>query len=94
MSARYAAIGVPEPEGDEFARFVTVGMSDELIAQLGPLPRTHGLLDAMLSDPALPHRRHHAGPRFRGWWPPGHPQMRSFLGVPIVSPATSSAPST
>ncbi|MDT8340658.1 MAG: tetrahydrofolate dehydrogenase/cyclohydrolase catalytic domain-containing protein, partial [Longimicrobiales bacterium] len=45
-----AAIGIPEPEGEEFARFVTVGMSDELIARLGPLPRTHGLLDAMLTD--------------------------------------------
>ena len=52
VGARYAAIGVPEPEGDEFAQFVTVGMSDELIAQLGPLPRTHGLLDAMLADPS------------------------------------------
>ncbi|MGH9228566.1 MAG: diguanylate cyclase, partial [Acidimicrobiales bacterium] len=51
VGARYAAIGLPEPEGDEFARFVTVGMSDELIEQLGPLPRTHGLLDAMLTDP-------------------------------------------
>jgi signal transduction histidine kinase len=28
----------------------------------------------------------HRHPRFRGWWPGGHPDMRSFLGVPIVSP--------
>jgi signal transduction histidine kinase len=84
--ARYAAIGLPEPEGDEFARFVTVGMSDELIEQLGPLPRTHGMLDAMLTDPS-PFRTADItqDPRFRGWWPPAHPQMRSFLGVPIVS---------
>jgi signal transduction histidine kinase len=27
----------------------------------------------------------HRDPRFRGWWPRGHPDMRSFLGVPIVS---------
>ena len=52
VGARYAAVGIPEPEGDEFARFVTVGMSDELIARLGPLPRTHGMLDAMLTDPS------------------------------------------
>jgi signal transduction histidine kinase len=84
--ARYAAIGVPEPEGDEFARFVTVGMSDELVARLGPLPRTHGLLDAMLVDPS-PYRTPDItqDPRFRGWWPAAHPEMRSFLGVPIVS---------
>jgi signal transduction histidine kinase len=86
VDARYAAIGIPEPEGDEFARFVTVGMSDELIARLGPLPRTHGLLDAMLSDPS-PYRTADItqDPRFRGWWPAAHPTMRSFLGVPIVS---------
>jgi signal transduction histidine kinase len=86
VGARYAAIGVPEPAGDEFARFVTVGMSDELVAALGPLPRTHGLLDAMLVDPA-PYRTADitTDPRFRGWWPAAHPEMRSFLGVPIVS---------
>lgn len=83
--ARYAAIGVPEPEGDRFAKFVTVGMSDELIERIGPLPRTHGLLAAMLGDP-LPYRTADitADPRF-GWWPSAHPRMRSFLGVPIVS---------
>ena len=86
VDATYAAIGIPEPEGDEFARFVTVGMSDELIARLGPLPRTHGLLDAMLTDPS-PYRTVDItqDPRFRGWWPAAHPTMRSFLGVPIVS---------
>jgi signal transduction histidine kinase len=86
VDARYAAIGIPEPEGDEFARFVTVGMSEELIARLGPLPRTHGLLDAMLVDPS-PYRTEDItqDPRFRGWWPSAHPLMRSFLGVPIVS---------
>jgi signal transduction histidine kinase len=86
VGARFAAIGVPEPEGDEFARFVTVGMSDELVEQLGPLPRTHGLLDAMLTDPS-PFRTADItrDPRFRGWWPAAHPRMRSFLGVPIVS---------
>jgi signal transduction histidine kinase len=86
VGARYAAVGIPEPEGDEFARFVTVGMSDELVARLGPLPRTHGLLDAMLADPS-PYRTDDItqDPRFRGWWPSDHPDMRSFLGVPIVS---------
>ena len=86
VGARYAAIGIPEADGDEFAQFITVGMSDELIAELGPLPRTHGLLDAMLVDPS-PHRTRDItqDPRFRGWWPDAHPEMRSFLGVPIVS---------
>ena len=38
--ATYAAVGVPESEGDTFARFITVGMTDELVERLGPLP-TH-----------------------------------------------------
>jgi signal transduction histidine kinase len=83
--ARYAAIGVPDGEGG-FDRFITAGMSDELIAAMGPLPRTHGLLGAMLESPA-PERTEdiRRDPRFRGWWPSAHPQMRSFLGVPIVA---------
>ena len=53
---------------------------------MGPLPRTHGMLGAMLESPE-PHRTDdiRADPRFRGWWPRAHPQMRSFLGVPIVA---------
>ena len=45
-------------------------MSDELIASMGPLPRTHGMLGAML-DRAAPYRTDdiHDDPRFRGWWP-------------------------
>jgi signal transduction histidine kinase len=83
--ARYAAIGVPDGDGG-FARFITSGMSDELIASLGELPRQHGLLGAMLESDQ-PHRTTdiQSDPRFRGWWPATHPSMRSFLGVPIVS---------
>jgi signal transduction histidine kinase len=85
VDARYAAIGVPDGEG-AFAQFITSGMSDELIAAMGPLPRTHGLLGAMLTSP-VPYRTGdiRRDPRFRGWWPAAHPQMRSFLGVPIVA---------
>jgi signal transduction histidine kinase len=83
--ARYAALGIPDGAGG-FGRFLVAGMSDALIARLGPLPRTHGMLGAILEAPA-PYRTTdiHDDPRFRGWWPDGHPNMRSFLGVPIVS---------
>lgn len=83
--ARYAALGIPDGEGG-FRRFLVSGMSDELIESLGPLPRTHGMLGAMLES-APPFRTEdiHTDPRFRGWWPRSHPDMRSFLGVPIVS---------
>jgi signal transduction histidine kinase len=83
--ARYAALGIPDGEG-AFAQFITSGMSDELIAAMGPLPRTHGLLGAMLESPDSYRTPDiHGHPRFRGWWPRAHPDMRSFLGVPIVA---------
>jgi signal transduction histidine kinase len=83
--ARYAALGIPDGEG-AFAQFITEGMSDELIAAMGPLPRTHGLLGAMLESPESYRTTDiRQDPRFRGWWPRAHPQMRSFLGVPIAA---------
>jgi GAF domain-containing protein len=84
--ARYAALGIPDGDGG-FSRFLVAGMSDELIAALGPLPRTHGLLGATL-ETAAPQLIEdlHRHPSFRGWWPAAHPDMRSFLGVPIVAP--------
>ena len=52
--AKYAALGTPDGEGG-FTRFLVSGMSDELISRLGPLPRRHGLLGAMLetTEPVL-----------------------------------------
>ncbi len=84
VGAQYAALGVPDGEGG-FAQFITDGMDDELIESLGPMPRTHGLLGAMLTQPT-PYRTPdiRRDPRFRGWWPRRHPEMRSFLGYPIV----------
>jgi signal transduction histidine kinase len=83
--AQHAALGVPDGDGG-FSRFLVSGMTGAEIARLGPLPRTHGMLGAMLetTEPLRTDdiQRH---PRFRGWWPHGHPDMRSFLGVPIVA---------
>jgi signal transduction histidine kinase len=84
VGARYAALGIPDDDGTGFDRFITAGMTDEQIEAIGPLPRTHGLLAAMLTDPE-PYRTDdiRADPRFE-WWPEAHPRMRSFLGVPLV----------
>jgi signal transduction histidine kinase len=85
VGARYAALGIPDGAGG-FRRFLVAGMSDELIAAMGPLPRTHGMLGAMLTaHGAYLTDDIHDDPRFRGWWPDEHPDMRSFLGVPIVA---------
>ena len=83
--ARFAALGLPDGEGG-FRRFLTSGMDDDLISSLGPLPRQHGVLGAML-DAQSSYRTNdiHEHPEFRGWWPEAHPDMRSFLGVPIVA---------
>ena len=83
--ARYAAIGVPDGDGG-FGRFITLGMSDaELIASLGELPRTHGLLGAMLESPEPFAQPTSATTRVSRLVAVGAPVDDSFLGVPIVS---------
>ena len=86
VEARYAALGIPDGAGG-FRRFLVSGMSSELVEAMGPLPRTHGMLGAMLeTDGAYLTDDIHRDARFRGWWPRAHPDMRSFLGVPIMAP--------
>ncbi len=86
VEARYAALGIPDGAGG-FRRFLVSGMTSELVEAMGPLPRTHGMLGAMLeTDGAYLTDDIHRDARFRGWWPRAHPDMRSFLGVPIVAP--------
>jgi signal transduction histidine kinase len=82
--ARYAALGIPDGEGG-FDEFITSGMSDGEIAAIGPLPRTHGLLGAMLEDPEPFHTPDIQDDRRYLGWPAAHPDMHSFMGVPIVS---------
>lgn len=83
VGAKYAALGVPDDRGG-FAQFVVDGVSDEQWKRIGPLPRQHGILAAMLHD-AAPQRLHdvRTDPRFEGW-PSAHPELADFLGVPIV----------
>ena len=80
--ARYAALGVAGSDGD-FAHFIVAGMDDDLIASIGPLPRTHGLLALALTEGAtIASDDIGSDPRF-GWWPEAHPAMTAFLGVPV-----------
>lgn len=82
IGAEYAALGVPDAD-DSFASFVVAGITDEQWRAIGPLPRRHGLLGEMLRG-ARPERLAdiRSDPRFRGW-PPAHPDMADFLGMPI-----------
>ncbi|MFI5805610.1 GAF domain-containing protein [Streptomyces sp. NPDC051561] len=82
--ARYAAIGVVDEEGDGLSDFVTYGVTVEEAAAIGRLPAGHkGLLGALIENPE-PVRLADltADSRFVGF-PPNHPPMRTFLGVPI-----------
>ncbi|MEV6036216.1 GAF domain-containing sensor histidine kinase [Nonomuraea sp. NPDC052116] len=82
LDARYAALGVPDDEGS-FGEFVAEGITDKQWDAIGPLPRQHGMLGAMLREGSpvrLPDLR--KDPRFE-WWPKAHPVMKDFLGVPI-----------
>lgn len=82
VGARYAAVGVPDGEGG-FDHFVVSGMTEAQIEAIGPLPRQHGMLGAILHDRRSYRVRDiRRDPRFEGW-PKSHPTMRDFLGVPI-----------
>ncbi|MFJ6564957.1 GAF domain-containing sensor histidine kinase [Streptomyces sp. NPDC091412] len=82
LDAQYAALGVPDDHGG-FAQFVVDGVSDEQWRAIGPLPRQHGILAAMLHEARVERLADlREDPRFEGW-PAAHPEMSDFLGLPI-----------
>jgi two-component system, NarL family, sensor histidine kinase DevS len=82
--ARYAALGVIDRTGSQLERFVTTGVDAETQQLIGELPRGRGILGVLIRD-ASPLRLHDLSedPRSVGF-PPGHPLMRTFLGVPVL----------
>jgi signal transduction histidine kinase len=81
--ARYAAIGVLDEQKEELASFLFVGIEEEQRRRIGPLPRGHGVLGELIRDPK-PLRLHDVTTHPRSYgFPPDHPPMRAFLGVPI-----------
>ncbi|MFD5126086.1 GAF domain-containing sensor histidine kinase [Streptomyces sp. NPDC058385] len=82
LDAEYAALGVPDDHGG-FAQFVVDGVSDAQWKAIGPLPRQHGILAAMLREAKTERLGDvREDPRFEGW-PSAHPEMSDFLGLPI-----------
>ena len=82
VDARYGALGVLGPDVG-LERFVYVGIDEQTRARMGHLPRGHGVLGLLITDPR-PLRladlsRHPASVGF----PPNHPPMRTFLGAPV-----------
>ena len=83
--ARYSALGVIDRSGRELERFVTFGIDDEARTAIGKLPRGRGILGVLIDD-ARPLRLDDLtrDPRSVGF-PPNHPPMTSFLGVPVMT---------
>ncbi|MDO5752899.1 GAF domain-containing protein [Arthrobacter sp.] len=82
LDAEYGALGVIG-EGNNLSHFVTEGMDPHLAELIGPLPTGHGVLGLLIREPRplrLPNLHDH--PASSGF-PPHHPPMRTFLGVPI-----------
>src|SRR6266542_6029073 len=82
--ARYAALGVIDRSGQELERFLTHGIDAETHARIGDLPRGRGILGVLIRE-AAPLRLGdlREDPRSVGF-PPNHPPMKTFLGVPVV----------
>jgi signal transduction histidine kinase len=82
--ARYAALGVIDKSGQALERFLTTGVEPEVHAAIGDLPRGRGILGVLIRE-AKVLRLHDLAedPRSVGF-PRNHPEMRTFLGVPIV----------
>jgi signal transduction histidine kinase len=82
--ARYAAVGVLDERRQELERFVTAGVDAETHRAIGDLPRGRGILGLLIEEPrAL--RLEHIGDHPRSYgFPTGHPEMETFLGVPVV----------
>ncbi|MBJ7450989.1 MAG: GAF domain-containing protein [Blastococcus sp.] len=84
VEARYGALGVLARDGHGLAAFIHVGIDDETARRLGSLPEGKGVLGQLITEP-YPLRipdlgRHTSSVGF----PPGHPEMHSFLGVPVL----------
>lgn len=82
--ARYAALGVLNPQRSELERFLTAGVDAATRRAIGELPRGRGVLGVLIDDPR-PLRLANVGEHPHSYgFPAGHPRMQSFLGVPIL----------
>jgi signal transduction histidine kinase len=88
VHARYAALGIVGPDG-RIERFITAGIDPHARAAIGDLPRGRGLLGLIIREgrsyriPSIADHPDSSG------FPPNHPPMRSFLGVPVTARGVS-----
>lgn len=83
VDARYGALGVRGGDGDGLMEFVVEGIDEDVAERIGPPPSGRGVLGLLMDDPKPIRlddiRLHPASVGF----PPNHPPMRTFLGVPV-----------
>ena len=84
VQAQYAAIGIVDSDG-AIERFITSGISDEDRARIGDLPRGRGLLGLIIREDRTYRIADITRHPERHGFPPHHPEMHSFLGMPIRS---------
>ena len=81
--ATYGALGVIGPDGENLVDFVTTGIGAHQRELIGDLPRGHGILGLLIEHPeAIRLEDLSAHPSSYGF-PPNHPPMTTFLGVPV-----------
>lgn len=85
VAARYAALGVLSQDGTSLARFVTSGVSQAERERIGDPPHGRGLLGLVIRERKPIRTTDISRHPQRYGFPPHHPPMKSFLGVPIVS---------
>ncbi len=83
VDATYGALGVLAEDGKGLSQFITVGLDDETVKRIGPPPRGKGVLGQLIRDPQ-PLRLHDLAAHASSYgFPPNHPPMQTFLGVPV-----------
>jgi signal transduction histidine kinase len=83
VEARYGALGVLNPARTALDQFLTVGLTDEEERQIGPRPTGRGVLGVLITDPE-PLRLDDLSSHADSYgFPPHHPPMKTFLGVPL-----------
>ena len=92
--ARYAALGVLDSTRTGLERFLTEGMDEETVEAIGDRPQGRGLLGLLIDDPRPIVVDDLAGHALSHGFPPGHPPMTSFLGVPVKIHGRPGATST
>jgi signal transduction histidine kinase len=82
--ARYAALGILDDRRESLERFLTLGIDEDMRRRIGDLPTGRGVLGELIREPR-PLRIADVGAHAESYgFPPGHPPMHSFLGVPIM----------